>query len=65
MYIPRLRRINDAIREIKQKDPNSVISWKLLQYLIKEEKLTAMWFGNSWLVNLDELYGFFKKGGKQ
>ena len=65
MYIPRLRRINDVIAEIKAQDPQTVINWKLVKRLIKEGKLTTMKFGNAWLINLDEFYGFFKKGDNE
>lgn len=65
MYIPRLRKINDVIAEIKAQDPQTVINWKLVKRLIKEGKLTAMKFGNAWLINLDEFYGFFKKGDNE
>lgn len=65
MYIPRLRKINDIIAEIKAQDPQTVINWKLVKRLIKEGKLTAMKFGNAWLINLDEFYGFFKKGDNE
>ncbi len=65
MYIPRLRKINDVIAEIKAQDPQTVINWKLVKRLIKEGKLTAMKFGNAWLINLDEYYGFFKKGDNE
>lgn len=65
MYIPRLREINDVIAEIKAQNPQTVINWKLVKRLIKEGKLTAMKFGNAWLINLDEFYGFFKKGDNE
>jgi len=60
MYIPKLRRINDVIKEIRAADEQAEISWYLIQHLIKTGKLTAMKFGNSWLINLDELYCFFR-----
>lgn len=62
MYIPRLRKINDVISEIKAQDPETVITWKLVKRLITDGKLTAMKFGNAWLINLDEFYSFFKTG---
>ena len=60
MYIPKLRRINDVIKQIRSDDEQAEISWYLIQRLIKTGKLTAMKFGNSWLINLDELYDFFR-----
>lgn len=65
MYIPRIRRINDVLTEIKKQDPETDLTWKLVKRLIKDKRLKAMKFGNSWLINLDEFYGFFRKGGKK
>lgn len=65
MYIPRLRKINDVVKQIKKEDPKAEISWFLIQQLIKNGKLTARKFGDAWLINLDELYSFFwSKEGK-
>ena len=65
MYIPRIRRITDVLTEIKRQDPETDLTWKLVKRLIKDKRLTAMKFGNSWLINLDEFYGFFRTGGKK
>lgn len=65
MYIPRIRRINDVLTEIKKQDPETDLTWKLVKRLIKDKRLTAMKFGNSWLNNLDEFYGYFRAGGKK
>lgn len=62
MYLPRLRRIRDVIKEMKQADPESRITYCLLIELINEGKITAMKYGNAWLINLDELYHYL--GGK-
>lgn len=63
MYIPRFRRINDVLKEMKGTDPNTAMTLCLLMELIKSEKITSMKYGNSWLINIDELYAFLK-GGK-
>lgn len=65
MYIPRIRRINDVLTEVKKQDPETDLTWKLVKRLIKDKRLTAMKFGNSWLINLDEFYGFFRAGDKK
>lgn len=62
MYVPRLRRIIDVINEMKKADPDSIITRYLICDLIKSGKITAMKYGNAWLINLDELYHFL--GGK-
>ena len=56
MYIPRLRRISDVINEMKKADPDSIITYYSIIKLIEVGKLTAMKYGNAWLINLDELY---------
>ena len=56
MYIPRLRRISDAINEIKKADPESIITYYTIIKLIEVGKLTALKYGNAWVINLDELY---------
>ena len=56
MYIPRLRRISDVINEMKTADPASSITHYTIIKLIEVGKLTALKYGNAWLINLDELY---------
>lgn len=56
MYIPRLRRISDIINEMKKADPESIITYYTIIKLIEVGKLTALKYGNAWLINLDELY---------
>ena len=56
MYIPRLRRISDVINEMKKADPDSIITHYTIIMLIEVGKLTALKYGNAWLINLDELY---------
>lgn len=58
MYVPRLRRIETVLKEIKQTDPKSVISrWFIIQ-LIRSEEITPLKYGDAWLINTDELYGY-------
>ena len=56
MYIPQLRRISDVINEMKKADPESIITYYTIIKLIEVGKLTALKYGNAWLINLDELY---------
>ena len=56
MYIPQLRRISDVINEMKKSDPESSITYYSIIKLIEVGKLTALKYGNAWLINLDELY---------
>lgn len=58
MYVPRLRRIETVLKEIKQTDPKTVIyRWFIIQ-LIRSEEITQLKYGDAWLINTDELYGY-------
>lgn len=63
MYFPRLRKINDALKEIKQVDPNTPLKWRTIRSLIKAGQLTTFKLGPAILINIDELYALF--GGKE
>jgi len=63
MYIPRLRYINDAVKEIKEKDPASPITYYFIRRLIWEGKITKLKYGSAWLVNMDELFRYM--GGEK
>lgn len=50
MYVPRLRRIETILKEIKQTDPKTVISrWFIIQ-LIRSEEITQLKYGDAWLI---------------
>lgn len=58
MYLPRLRRIDTVIKTMKQADRNTVISRFFPTKLLREGKITPLKYGDSWVINIDELYGF-------
>lgn len=60
MYIPRLRKKENVIKEVKAKDENSALTYNLLFKLTQMGKITQIKYGNAMLINLDELYDFFK-----
>ena len=64
MYIPGLRRINDVLAEMKKRDPKTALKWRIVQYMIKQGAITSIKFGDAWLINIDELYNYFTKAGK-
>lgn len=64
MYIPRLRRINDVLAEMKKRDPKTALKWRTVQYMIKQGAIMSIKFGDAWLINIDELYNYFTKAGK-
>ena len=59
-YYPRLRRISDVVKEMREEDPATAITYLAIKDLIKAGKITAAKYGNAWLVNLDELYNVLK-----
>lgn len=56
MYLPRLRRISDVIKEMKAQDEKTVISRHFIESLVHKNEITALKYGDAWLINLDELY---------
>lgn len=65
MYLPRLRRINDALKEIKEFDKDSCLTHYMIQQLMIEGKISMLKYGNAYVVNLDELYQFFNTTNKK
>ena len=59
MFIPRLRRIEHAIKEIKEFDKDTELNWRIIQQLVKTGVITSVKIGNAWLINIDELYSLF------
>lgn len=59
MYIPRFRKINQIIKEIKKFDKNTELNWEIIKYFIKNKQITPLKLGNAWLINIDELYSLF------
>lgn len=64
MYIPKLRRISDALKELKEIDPDCPLTWYSLRELCLKGHLTTLKYGNSWLINMDELALLFRQGGE-
>ena len=59
MFIPRLRRIEQAIKEIKEFDKDTELNWRIIQQLVKTGVITSVKIGDAWLINIDELYSLF------
>ena len=62
MYIPRLRYINDAVKEMKENDPACPVTYYLIRTLIEKGVISKIKYGSAWLVNMDELFKVM--GGK-
>ena len=60
MYLPRLRKISDAIREIRRFDGECALSAFFIHQLIRKGKISSLLYGDALLVNLDELFAFFR-----
>ncbi len=58
MYIPRLRKIDAVLKEMKQSDSDTVISRFFITKLLRDGKITPLKYGDAWVVNIDELYGY-------
>ena len=58
MYIPRLRKIETIVKEMRRVDPDTVITRHFLEELIYTKKITPLKYGDAWVINLDELCGF-------
>jgi len=59
MFVPRLRRIEQAVKEIKEFDKDTELNWRMIQQLVKAGVITSVKIGNAWLINIDELYSLF------
>lgn len=64
MYIPRFRRIEQVLKEVKESDPNTELNWRLIKQLIDSGIVTKKKLGNAWLINVDELYSIFWRNNK-
>lgn len=65
MFIPKLRKIEQVVEEIKKVDPNTELNKRMILQLISEGILTAHKYGNTWLINVDELYSLFYREVKK
>ena len=64
MYLPRLRRISDVLKEVKQVDPGTCLNYNMLVTLMKQGVITQLKYGNAWVINMDELL-LFVNGKKE
>ncbi len=60
MYIPRIRRVSDVIKNFREEDKDTMITQALIKNWIKQGKVTCRKYGNAYVANLDELYKSFK-----
>ena len=55
---PKMRTINQAIKEIKKNDRDSALTERALRRLIKENKIVPIYVGNRALIDMDKLYAY-------
>lgn len=55
---PKMRTINQAIKEIKENDKDSALTERALRRLIKENKIVPIYVGNRALIDMDKLYAY-------
>ena len=64
MYIPKLRKQQQVIKEIKRIDPDSALTEYLIETLVKKGFITKIHYGNANLINIDEIADFFTREKK-
>lgn len=65
MYIPKIRRMVDAIQEIKSIDPETALTHRYIRTMVEKKKITTIKYGYAWVVNMDELLAYFTSSGVQ
>lgn len=53
MTIPRMRTINELVREIKEQDPTSAISYNYVRTLCKAGKIRCILVNSKYLIDFD------------
>lgn len=60
MYIPKLRKKQNVAKEIKKLDTNTALTENLVDVLVKKGLISTIYYGNAYLINIDELAMFFQ-----
>lgn len=61
MYVPRYKKLKDAVKEIKRKDKriNSYFSSLQMYHLLRTKVISNVRIRNDYYINMDELYKLF------
>lgn len=51
----RMRTIREALKEVKELDPNSSVTYNFIKKLCEHEKVTVVRLNKKYLLNLDDL----------
>lgn len=60
--LPRMRTLPQAVKEMKEKDPQTCITLNALRQWVKSGEVPSRKIGKNYLVNLDELERFYRGG---
>lgn len=60
MYIPKLRKKQNVAKEIKKIDANTALTEYLVDMLVAKGLISTIYYGNAYLINIDELAKFFQ-----
>ena len=52
MYLPRLRRISDVLKEMKAQDEHTVISRHFIESLVHRNEITALKYGDACSISI-------------
>lgn len=57
---PKLRTINQAAKELKAEDPNTIVTDSIIRRLIRESKIAYIQDGNKQLVDLNDIRRYYE-----
>lgn len=60
--MPRMRTPRNAIKELKDKDPETAFTERALRRLILTGEIPSVRIGNKYLVNMETLYDYLYNG---
>ena len=52
MSLPRMRGLSEAVKEIKEQDPNTALTAHALRIMVKSGALPCIRAGNKYLINM-------------
>ena len=61
MNMPLMRTINEALKQIKELDPQSALTYNALRRLCEDGKVKHIMSGSKTLINFDDLILFLSK----
>ena len=62
--LARMRTVKEAYTEIKKADPDTALSFRALERIVKKEKIPVVLIGRKHLIDLDTLFDYLKDPDK-